>query len=208
CIGQASCHTLSRQGATSRVGSAARLDASLGSPAMGRCLVRIGTFTCMALVAVPFMAAPAHAAPAPGAYDLAAIGASVSARVGSVVTIRVGIRNLGPNAAPPHAGVMTPWFGFGVRLPQGTTLVGKPSGCGASNFPATPPAIGCSAFGGLAAGHSLTIRIDLKVVSLHGRATGSVSTFFMPGGFTGTRPTDPDTNAANNAAAIVITPVT
>jgi hypothetical protein len=161
----------------------------------------------MALVAVPFTAVPAHAAPAPGAYDLAATGASVSARVGSVVTIRVGIRNLGPNAAPPHAGVMTPSFGFGVTLPPGTTLVGKPTGCDGPNFPAAPPAIGCSALGGLAAGRSLTIRIVLKVVSLRGRATGSVSTFFMPGGFTGPRPTDPDTNTANNTAAIVVTPV-
>jgi hypothetical protein len=145
-------------------------------------------------------------------YDLAAVGASVSGRVGTVVRIRVGLKNLGPGAAapPPSQFGYKLARGFVVEPPPGVTVVGTPEGCTRqplTPFPTGP--YGCHLpfpSDPLASGESLLLVLDLRIDTMP-TGVGSVRLFYIGWGLVPVPP-NPDTNQTNDTASIVISEVT
>src|SRR5947207_273164 len=159
--------------------------------------VRLGVLAISVLST--FAAAPAHAAPPTQPWDLAAIGATASGPAGSVVRVRVGVKDLGPGTVPAHRGVMGSVTAFTVELPPGVTLVRRVLGC-------TDPfdqRNNCETVLGraLGPGQSQTNQYDLRIGNITGTVTGHVRVTFKPG----FESPDLDTNHGNDSAPIAIT---
>lgn len=176
---------------------------------------RIGAVAAVA--ALTFLSTPAaHADPSPSpspspsaspslpptpvtAYDLVAIGATARGRVGSIVQITVGMKNLGPAASQGSAGAQGPKHTILVGPPPGTEFVVDPSDPPCADLNARPPTAhqaSCILFS-LDPGETTLITFDVRIVGAvtgQGRVTRS---FFLG--------IDRDTNRDNDTAAITIT---
>jgi hypothetical protein len=145
--------------------------------------------------------APAAAFPAASATvtvatglrtDLAAIGATVTARPGSTAKVTLGVRNAGPGSVDLPAGApAATWY---VRPPAGTTVtaVSGPGGArvtgqGIAAHPFAAPA-------DLAAGASATLTVTLRVDRIVPGARGSVTV--LPGAGVAGRDSDPGDDTA------------
>ncbi|AGL18418.1 LPXTG cell wall anchor domain-containing protein [Actinoplanes sp. N902-109] len=122
--------------------------------------------------------------------DLAAVGAEVSGEVGSTVTAEVGVTNVGKAYFYDYP---EPGANITVTAPSGTTVVKTPPGCARSGKGYLCTTIEAP----LAVGKPVTWPFQLRI-DRAGTLTGKVEV----------RVDMPDTNAANDKAALVVGQVT
>ena len=144
--------------------------------------------------------------------DLAAIGATLSGKVGDVVTATLGLMNNGPATVDSSRGGSSVTTVY-VTVPPGTTAVDVPDRClplvdGRPDFahPGQPGAAKYACGSGflLIAGRAETFDVELRIDTAITDATGTVS-ILEPcecDGF----PPDRDTNNSNNQAKIIVNP--
>ena len=140
--------------------------------------------------------APITITSVPG-YDIVAVGASVAAKVGSVVQVTVGVKNLGPDRAQGSGGSGADKHTWAVRLPLGAELVfqGTFPCAPLTLVPPGPEGLTC-VIHALAVGESLQATFQVRITAVPagpGRVTR---------GFSGIHARDLDFNKDNNSALI------
>jgi LPXTG-motif cell wall-anchored protein len=143
--------------------------------------------------------APITITSVPG-YDIAVTGASVAAKVGSVVQVRVGLKNLGPDTAQASGGSGADKHVWGVRLPGGVELVWEGTyPCAPLNLsPPGPEGFSC-VIHGLAVDESIQATFKVRITAVPA-GSGTVSR-----GFSGINDKDLDFNKDNDRALITFT---
>ncbi|MBU2670525.1 hypothetical protein KOI35_44195 [Actinoplanes bogorensis] len=140
--------------------------------------------------------------------DLAAVGGRASGRKGSVVSVSVGLRDLGP-ASIDHSrifGSKPTWPTTRVYVPKGATAVRVPSHCkpmtsGGGVLDEQPGRPGqarysCDFYSLLKVGGTVTFDFGFRIDQVITGARGGVAV----------APSDDEINQANNSATIVLNP--
>ncbi|MBQ1072539.1 hypothetical protein KBX06_05055 [Micromonospora sp. C31] len=131
-----------------------------------------------------------------GAFDVVAVGATVTGAVGDTVRVTVGIRNDGPgvpdntvSGGSTSALIFTP--------PAGVTVLETPPGCGSTQDEegGAPTAWICWQGGVFPAGQSLTVPFDLRIDGPTG-TPGEVRVYYNH--------PRPDDDPANDAAPVTL----
>jgi hypothetical protein len=149
----------------------------------------------------------------PNVTDIAAVGSTVTGKVGDTVKATIGIKNVGGASVTdltPSDGTASWEYDFNV--PEGTTVVSLPDNCFAEFTPQdnedfNPRALGrpfyvCWDFDAVfAPGKTRTSEFGLKITQEISGATGTVS-FKNPFRKTERK----DDNAANNVAQVIVNP--
>jgi hypothetical protein len=142
--------------------------------------------------------------------DVAAVGATASGALNSVVQVTLGVKNLGP-AALDMVRNQEPAVFFVFVVPPGTAAVAVPKSCFGvdSNGSEHPGGTGaarylCHSAEFVAAGESVLVTFSLKITSVIPNAAGKAT---LDGDLLPS-PVYHDDNLADNTAAVVINPST
>ncbi|GAA1823244.1 hypothetical protein HC028_15700 [Planosporangium flavigriseum] len=148
-------------------------------------------------------------------YDLEAIGAKASGKVGDVVKITIGEKNNGPASLDWYRAGSEPGARFQFVVPQGVQVVKAPNNCESVIEEGSQQRVERGAAGGtfyrcwtidrLAAGETVSASFELKLTQAVSNASGTVS--FDDPYANPEIPRPADTNPDNDKAAVVITAV-
>jgi LPXTG-motif cell wall-anchored protein len=130
--------------------------------------------------------------------DFSAVGDSADGESGDTVTVRVGVRNLGP-ALADAARSGEPVNRVRVTIPEGTSALGTPESC----FAVSESVFRCSADERMLVGETELFEFALRIDRVIPDATGKVEVNRPPA--EDPPPTD-DGNPDNDTAAIVVNP--